>query len=550
MVYRLFILAALAVSKLAAQAPVFPSMQYFRQQWTRPPLDVELNPPLRLEDYVASGKLELSLRSYIELVIANNTDVALQKLTVFTAKNAIERAFAPFDPAFLGTFNTSRSNTPSNDLLAGAAVVSSLNQRANFNYTQTLENGTQYQVGFTGVKTANNSSFTNFNPSLQANLQVQVTQPLLRNRGAYVNRIPIMIARSRLRVSEADLRERITTLLAQAENAYWDVIDAREALKVRQKSLELAEAFLKRSRRELELGAISPLEIYQPEQQFATAQVGVTLAEFRLKQREDALRRQIGADLHPVIRNLPIVLTETVLPPTESGPALDPEAEIARALRLRPEIESNRFATDVADLQIQSATNRLRPDLSLGGTYTAQGRGGDFYQRTFAGATGVGSPSSVTVIPGGFGDALNQLFNFNFPVYGFSLTLRLPLRDRQASADLSDATIAKRREMLNLRNLEQRIRLEVLNAISGVEQSRAGIRQATVARDFAQKRLEAENRRYELGVSQIFLVLQAQTDLTTAESELLTQSIAYRRNLISLLQVTGELLNERNVVLQ
>jgi outer membrane protein TolC len=130
------------------------------------------------------------------------------------------------------------------------------------------------------------------------------------------------------------------------------------------------------------------------------------------------------------------------------------------------------------------------------------------------------------------------------------LQLRLPLRDRRASADLADAAIAKKREMLALRNLEQRIRLEVLNALSGVEQSRAGIRQATVARDFAQKRLDAENRRYELGVSQIFLVLQAQTDLTTAESELLTQSIAYRRNLITLLQVTGELLNERNVLIQ
>ncbi len=558
MAYRLLVLAivvelslpAQVVSSLTPYSPSFPSSQFFKQQWRRPPLEVELNPPLRLEDYVASGKLELSLRSYIELVMANNTDVALQKLTVYTAKNAIERAFAPFDPAFVGSFNSNRSNTPSNDLLAGATVVSNLSQRANFNYTQTMETGTQYQVGFLGSKTANNSAFTNFNPSIQSNLQVQITQPLLRNRGSYVNRIPILVARSRLRASEADVRDRITQLLSQAENAYWDVIDAREALGVRQKSLELADTFLKRSRRELELGAISPLEIFQPEQQFATAQVGVTLAEYRLKQREDALRKWIGADLHPAIRQLPIVLTETVLAATDSV-LIDTDEAIEKALRLRPEIESSRFNTDVADLQIQSATNRLRPDLTLSGNYTSQGRGGNFFQRTFAGAAGVGSTAtSITVIPGGLTDALNQLFYFNFPVYGFSLNLRLPLRDRQASADLADAALAKKREMLSLRNLEQRIRLEVLNALSGVEQSRAGIRQAAVARDFAQKRLDAEQKRYELGVSQIFLVLQAQTDLTTAESELLTQSIAYRRNLISLLQVTGELLNERSVVIQ
>ena len=539
------------VARLGAQSALFPSRQYFREQWTRPPLQVEIQPPLRLEDYVAGGKLELSLRAYIELVIANNTDIALQKLTVLTAQNAIERAFAPFDPAFNAQFNATRSNTPSNNLLEGAAVLSNLAQRANFSYTQTMESGTQYTVGFLGNKSANNSSFTNFNPSIQTNLQFNMAQPLLRNRGAYVNRIPIMVARSRFRASEAQVRERITDLLAQSEQAFWDVIDAREFLNVRQKSLELAEAFLKRSRRELELGAISPLEIFQPEQQFATAQVGVTQAGFRLRQREDVLRKWIGADLHPEIRRLPLVLTETVLPPTEAA-AIDSEEAIARALRLRPELEASRFNTDVVDLQIQSATNRLRPDLTLGGQYTSQGRGGNFFQRTFASAVGGGqqTPGSTILIPGGFNDAVNQLLDFRFPIYGFSLNLRLPLRDRAASADLADATVAKRREMLNLRNLEQRIRLEVLNAISGVEQSKAGVKQATVARDFAQKRLDAENRKYELGASQAFLVLQAQTDLTASESELLTVSIAYRRNQITLLSTTGMLLGERGVVVQ
>ncbi len=539
------------VARLGAQSALFPSRQYFREQWTRPPLQVEIQPPLRLEDYVAGGKLELSLRAYIELVIANNTDIALQKLTVLTAQNAIERAFAPFDPAFNAQFNATRSNTPSNNLLEGAAVLSNLAQRANFSYTQTMESGTQYTVGFLGNKSANNSSFTNFNPSIQTNLQFNMAQPLLRNRGAYVNRIPIMVARSRFRASEAQVRERITDLLAQSEQAFWDVIDAREFLNVRQKSLELAEAFLKRSRRELELGAISPLEIFQPEQQFATAQVGVTQAGFRLRQREDVLRKWIGADLHPEIRRLPLVLTETVPPPTEAA-AIDSEEAIARALRLRPELEASRFNTDVVDLQIQSATNRLRPDLTLGGQYTSQGRGGNFFQRTFASAVGGGqqTPGSTILIPGGFNDAVNQLLDFRFPIYGFSLNLRLPLRDRAASADLADATVAKRREMLNLRNLEQRIRLEVLNAISGVEQSKAGVKQATVARDFAQKRLDAENRKYELGASQAFLVLQAQTDLTASESELLTVSIAYRRNQITLLSTTGMLLGERGVVVQ
>ena len=283
MIYRVIILILTLTSALPAQNALFPSASYFRQQWVKPPLEVELRPPIRLEDYVAGGKLELSLRSYIELVMANNTDVAIQKLTLFTAQNAIQRAFAPFDPAFLGTFNATRANTPSNTVLEGASVLSSLNQQSTFRYTQRMESGMQYTVGFVGTKATNNSAFTNFNPSIQTNLQFTLSQPLLRNRGTYVNRIPIMVARSQYRASEANLRQRIIDLLTQAENAYWDVIDARETLKVRQKSLELAEAFLKLNRRELELGAISPLDIYQPEQQRATAQLAVTQALYRLK---------------------------------------------------------------------------------------------------------------------------------------------------------------------------------------------------------------------------------------------------------------------------
>lgn len=545
MICRILFLGALLGGSLLAQNAAFPNASYFREQWQRPPLEVELQPPIRLEDYVVSSKVELSLRSFIDLVMANNTDVAIQRLTLFTAQNAVQRAFAPFDPAFLANFNATRSNTPSNDLLAGAAVLSSLGQRANFSYNQTMETGTQYSVGFLGNKSTTNSSFTNFNPSIQTNLSLNITQPLLRNRGAYVNRIPIMIARSQYRATEADLRQRVIDLLTQAENSYWDVIDARETLKVRQKSLELAEAFLKLNRRELELGAISPLDIYQPEQQYATAQLTVTQALYRLKQREDVLRKWIGIDLHPDLRRLPVVLTETVLPPSE-GTLVDEDEAIGTALRLRPEVESSRYNTDAADLRIQSATNRLRPDLSLGGVYTSQGRGGNFFQRTLLGSTS----TSTTMIPGGFNDAINQLFDFHFPVYGFTLNLRLPLRDRSAAADLADATITKKREMLNLRNIEQRIRLDVLNAISSVEQSRASVKQATVARDFAQKRLEAEQKKYELGAREAFFVLQAQIDLATAESDLLSQSIGYRRNLLSLLQSTGQLLEERGVVLR
>jgi len=304
---------------------------------------------------------------------------------------------------------------------------------------------------------------------------------------------------------------------------------------------------LKRSQRELELGAMSPLDIFNPQQQYATAEIGVSQAKFRLAQVEDALRKQISADLDPDVRKLPIVLTETVMPAAEAPP-IDTKTAVEKALRLRPDLKSQMQDLDTDDLLIRQAKNALRPDLSLIGGYTTQGRGGVLYRRGNV-FTDTGQ-QLITVVPGGFGDSIGQLFGFGFPIYSFGLTLRLPIRDRRVAADLADAVVNKRIDALQVRTLEQQVRLDVLQAISSVESSKAAVKLAITAQDFSRKYLEAEQKKYELGTSQIFFVLQAQSSLVQAESAVVTNSVNYRKNLLNLLRKTGDLLEERGIAIQ
>ena len=160
----------------------------------------------------------------------------------------------------------------------------------------------------------------------------------------------------------------------------------------------------------------------------------------------------------------------------------------------------------------------------------------------------MGGRSEITqIIPGGLGDSLDQLFGFNFPIYAFGLRLTLPIRDRAAKANMADALVSKRRNTLQTRSTEQHIRLDVLNAVSQVESSKASVRLAIKALDFAQKCLDAENKKYELGTSQIFFVLQQQNNLIGAQSDVVSESINYRRNVLNLLRMTGELLDERGI---
>lgn len=526
-------------------AASFPKGSWFRQHFGSYVPRTELQAPVRLGEFVVDGKIELSLKNYIDLVLVNNTDIQITKLQVETVKNQIQRAFSVFDPTLQTRFAATRTNQQTTDALAGAATLKQLTQPWNATYQQTLATGTQFSLGLNGQKLSTNNTFALFNPSYTSNLNFNFTQPLLRNRGGAITRLPITIARSRLKQSQFNLQDQLIRLLAQAENVYWNVVEARENLRVQEQALTLADEALKRAKRELELGATSPLEIFQPEAQFANAKIFVTQARFRLAQTEDALRRQIGVDLDPSLRDLPIVLTESVAPPT-SAAEMDREEVVAKALRRRPDLRAAVQSLDIDDLNIKGAGNALLPNLALGAGYTSTGRGGPFYQRQNV----FGQSQLVSVIPGGITDAFDQLFGFNFPIYNFSLTLTLPLRDRRASADLADAMIARKRDMLNVRNTEQAVRLEVLNALNQIENSKASVALATNARDLAQKRVDAEQKKYELGTTTIFFVLAAQTDLTQAESQLVTQSISYRRNLVQLLQRTGELLEERGVVVQ
>jgi len=206
-----------------AQTTSFPKPSYFRETFQSARTTVELKDPVKLKDFVAGGKLELSLKQYLELVMANNTDVQIQFLTLEVPRNNIQAAFGVWDPTTTTRFTTTRSTSlPTSPLDTNNvnAILKSLNQPYSLSYQQTLDTGTQYTAQFSGAKASSSGSRSSYIKQLTANLAFQVNQPLLRNRGRYVNRIPLMAAQSNLKVSEFTLRDRLLTLINTAEAAY------------------------------------------------------------------------------------------------------------------------------------------------------------------------------------------------------------------------------------------------------------------------------------------------------------------------------------------
>ncbi len=521
------LLAACVVSTEAQNAPRLETVLGIsgRQKPATP-----LFAPRDLQDHLVNGKLVLSLDDSIRLALANNTDIHLDHYQIETAANNLRRAYAPFDPLLTSGFSDQRTKSPTSTQLQGASILNSLIQQTQIGYSQTFQTGTNFQGTFVADKNSTNSSFSFLNPSIATTLQFTVTQPLLRNRGLFPNRAPILIAQNNLKQAHASFLAEVNDIILQIVGSYWDVVLARENLSVQRKSLDEAQKSYDHDKKALSLGALPPLDIYRSESQVASRRVGVIQAEYSVKQAEDQFRQGIGADLDPAIRVLDLEMTDRP-EPVGTLPTIDIPTALARAIANRPELEAvhQRLAAD--ELSIRLAHNYLKPDLELSGFYSGNGLGGN--------QMGIGNT--------GLGNSLNQSFRFTYPAYGASLSLSLPVRNHGAEANLADSLVSRRRDQYQERGTNQNISLEVTNAVHALEAANLGMEAAKVAVDLAKDTLHADERKYELGAEPVFFVLDAQTQLAQAELNLIQSQVNFQLAVAQVDHATGELLDHHHV---
>ena len=540
---------ALAPHAARAQSAPFPTSKWFQEVVKHPFVPAQLGGPEKLRDFVVDGKLTLSLDQAIQLALVNNTSIRIDELAYQNSWYNVLAAHSPFDPIFNSTFGGTRfTSAPGTSLVPGVAGLAnnSLGYSGSLNWTQFLPTGTSYSVGTSASRSsASLTPFNPVNPIWSPSLNFSVTQPLLRNRGFFVNRAPIVIAQRGLQQSRDNFAAQVSTIIQQVVSDYWFVVLARETLVVNKKAVDQAQASYDHDKRSLELGALPPYDIYRTESELASRKVAVIQQEYSLKEAEDALRQVIGADLDPNVGALDIFLTERVEPVGELV-TLNIDQAIQRSLANRTELDSQRLQLDVDDINVRLAHNQMQPDLEIRGTLTSNGLSGNAYSFQTE-PPGVPVPPPVLVNPGGLGIAYSQVSAFQYPTYGFSLSLNLPIRNRAAQAALGISQVNKKRDLYSQRATLQSIDLEARNAVHALEQAKLSMAGAKIARDLTQKNLEAEQRKYDLGAETIFVLLDTQNQLATADLTLVQAQVSYQLALTAVQHATGELLERYHV---
>lgn len=499
----------------------------------------KLSGPQHLQDYVRNGRLQLSLHDAILLTLENNSAIQVLEAQVETAKFNLLHAYQPFDPTLQSVDFVNRYSYPGFSQIQGPGTFNQLSHQGQLTFGQTFPTGTNLQVQLSGSRYSTTSGFYFVNPYWNTSLNLQFTQPLLRNRWRFENRAPLTIARRNLQQSRATFESQVNAALLQTVRQYWEVVRGRGNMDVFQQSLDAAQASYNRDKRALELGALPPLDIYRSQAEVASRRVQVIQAEYALKQAEDALRFTIGADQDDYVAALDLDLTEAAEPVGELK-VIDIGTALQEAMQKRPEVEAAKQALQGDDVSVRLAQNHLQPDLSLSGFYQSSGIGGNQYSLI--------NPGQL-ISTGGLGTSLNQLIGFSFPGYGATLTLNLPIRNRAAQADLGTALVLRHRDLYSAQQVREQITLDVNNAVHQLEQAKLTLEAGKTALDLAEKTLSADQRKYELGSETIFFLLDSQTRVASARAGLLQAQIEYQNALAAVDYATGSLLESYQVQL-
>lgn len=500
------------------------------------------------EDSPARPVLELDLFEAMETVLRYNLQVQIASFTPASQRENIRSARQRFDPTLRVDLpqQFQRQSQQQASQLSGADVLTSQSVAGGFTFRNTLEYGTDWSIAWNTNRRATNNSFSTLNPLINSNLTLSVTQPLLRGFGKENNRSQIVVAQNNHKQSEEQFRNSVQNTLFLAYQSYWELVFAGRDHEVKSLSLELAREQLARNRIQVEIGTLAPIETIQAEQQVATRELQLLQAEVALRDREDDLKRILNIDAASEY-GWDVSIVPTAEPEVNSDP-IDVAAAIRSAMENDPVLRQRQIDLMSSELNLKVARNQLLPDVSFTGGITLTGQGGN---RIITSGGGLGGGGGILEVqPGGFQDSLSNLFSADFRNWSVGLSVSFPLNNWGAKAQHAQAVINERSVRTQIVDREQELRVEVLKAARQVETGAQQVEQSRIARELAERQLDAEQRKFAVGTTTNFQVLDFQRQLADAQSAELRSAINYMNSLARLEQAKGTILDAMQVRLE
>ena len=468
----------------------------------------------------------LSVEEAVTLALEQNLDLRVERINPLIQDTVVAEARSVYAPTLSSTILGNNRDSPAANIFAGGEirVTDRLLQDSVDMVQQVPWKGGQYSARWFGSRSSTTNIFSSFNPILRSNLALNYTQPLLRDFGIDSFRQRIAVTRANRDLSDIDLRRTVVQTERDVRIAYWQLVFARSFLEVQRQSLELAQESLRNNRTRVEVGTMAPIDIVAAEAEVARNTETVILAEADVERAEDRLRALILDPDAPDFWRISLQPSDS---PALLAREIDVDAAVRNALLNRTDLDTLDKNLETTDTNIRYYRNQQLPEVNLQVDYGMTGLGGERLIRTggFPGMV-VGSERRS------FGGVLGDIFANDFPDWQVGVTVAYPLGTSAAEANLERYRLERTRSEASRRSLELRIATEVRDAARGVRTNLQRVDATRAYRELAERRLAAEQRKFEVGLSTNFLVFQAQRDLATARNSEQSAILDYIRSLV------------------
>jgi len=464
--------------------------------------------------------IKLTQDEAVKRALDNNIELTVARMNPQLQDMSLESFYAAYLPNLTSTVNAGSNNPLPTSLLNGGTSVTSQTQTYNAGLTKLMPwYGGNLTASFNNNRTNTNSTFATLNPQYTASVSATYTQPLWRNFKIDATRLSILTGKITREVTDVQLKSTIVNTQANTRNAYWNLVYAIQALEAAKQSLALAERLVQDNQTRVEVGTLAPMDVISAQAEEATRRQTLTAAEATRRTAEITLKRLIVSGTDDAMWSSTIEPSDRVN--VERTP-VNLEAAIVAALTQRTDLIQARRTMDSSDITINYLNNQLKPQLDLVATYGTRGLGGNTFVFDSTRTNVIGT------IPGNWLDAGRMLTKFDYPNWTLQLNFAYPLGNSTSDIAHAKARVQYKQAQTQLHATELQVATDVTNAALNVESTLRRHDATVAARQLSEKKLEAEQSKFEVGMSYNYLVVQAQRDLNDARNAELRAALDYR----------------------
>ncbi len=484
--------------------------------------------------------LNLSLEECIVKALKNNLNIAVEQMNPELADISLTRAKEAFSPWFEFSYDNNHQASPSNWWISGSGTITSKLFDYGATISEAIPTGGNFSLSIQGYKSETNQAFQLINPRFGTTIRLDFAQPLLKNFGPKVSRRQILLAETNVDIADNQLQNTLLDTIYLVQEAYWNMVYAIENCGVKKQSLQLGRDLLAKNKKEVEFGQLAPLEVLSAESVVAQREADLIQAEGLITRSEEVLKTIINLAAEKDARLMTIVPVDK---PDYKEARVTLDQALKDALERRPDLKALRHTLESKDLNLSVARNQNLPALDLKLSYWSPGISGDLLIYP----EGDFFSSPIGRVPGSASDSLRDAFKMVYKNWNVGLTLSVPLSNLTTKADLIFARADLAQTQIKLKALEQQVGLDVSDAVRTIEMNAKRVNAYRVARELAERSLDAEEKKLKVGLSTNYFVFEFQEKLANARSAELKAKIDYVLSVERLERSTTRSLEVRNI---